>query len=139
VTQSYDLEGCASSLGYGGRLRAIGVASVSSDSLVLLGSQMPNSSALYFQVQATSCSCPGTTFGDGTRCAAGIVTRLGTTMNASGASGYPESGDPPVSVAGAIPPMGGARYYQVWYRNAASFCTSATFNLSNGYSVYWQP
>jgi hypothetical protein len=29
------------------------------------------------------------------------------------------------------------RMYQVWYRNAAAFCTSSTFNLSNGYRVVW--
>jgi hypothetical protein len=27
----------------------------------------------------------------------------------------------------------------VWYRNAASFCTVDTFNLSNGVSVTWVP
>ena len=31
------------------------------------------------------------------------------------------------------------RYYQVWYRNAAAFCTPSTFNTSNGYAVTWQP
>jgi len=32
------------------------------------------------------------------------------------------------------------RIYQVWYRNAApAFCTSATFNLSNGWQVHWLP
>jgi hypothetical protein len=30
------------------------------------------------------------------------------------------------------------RYYQVWYRNSAPFCTTATFNLTNGYSIVWQ-
>jgi hypothetical protein len=27
--------------------------------------------------------------------------------------------------------------YQVWYRNAASFCTPSTFNLSNGIEIAW--
>jgi len=31
------------------------------------------------------------------------------------------------------------RIYQVWYRNAASFCTSATFNFSNGVAAFWAP
>jgi hypothetical protein len=33
----------------------------------------------------------------------------------------------------------GVRTYQVWYRNAASFCTSSTFNLTNGLSIQWEP
>ena len=31
------------------------------------------------------------------------------------------------------------RYYQVLYRNAAVFCTSATTNISNGIDVLWLP
>ena len=35
-------------------------------------------------------------------------------------------------------PSGGAtRSYQGWYRNAAAYCTSATFNLSNGLRIDW--
>jgi hypothetical protein len=34
----------------------------------------------------------------------------------------------------------GLRMYQVWYRNAnPTFCSSATFNLSNGLEVNWIP
>jgi hypothetical protein len=31
----------------------------------------------------------------------------------------------------------GTRYYQTWYRNAAAFCTVATFNLTNGVQIDW--
>jgi hypothetical protein len=31
----------------------------------------------------------------------------------------------------------GTRSYQVWYRNAAAFCTPSTFNLTNGTSIVW--
>ena len=35
---------------------------------------------------------------------------------------------------------GATRFYQAWYRNAALFCiATATFNLSNGLAVTWQP
>jgi hypothetical protein len=27
--------------------------------------------------------------------------------------------------------------YQLWYRNAAAFCTPSTFNLTNGLDVTW--
>jgi len=33
----------------------------------------------------------------------------------------------------------GTRTYQVWYRNAAAFCTPSTFNLSNGWELIWAP
>ena len=32
----------------------------------------------------------------------------------------------------------GLRYYQTYYRNSASYCTAATFNLSSGQAVLWQ-
>ena len=44
--------------------------------------------------------------------------------------------DPSVSVKGLITAPG-TRTYQVWYRNAAAFCTASTFNLSNGVSIVW--
>jgi hypothetical protein len=31
----------------------------------------------------------------------------------------------------------GTRTYQVWYRNAAAFCTISTFNLTNGIELSW--
>jgi len=33
----------------------------------------------------------------------------------------------------------GQKHYECWYRNAASFCTSGTFNLTNAVSVLWSP
>jgi hypothetical protein len=44
-----------------------------------------------------------------------------------------------VSVRGAIPAASTQRHYQVWYRNAAAFCTPSTFNLSNGLTIHWLP
>jgi len=75
-------------------------------------------------------------FGDGMRCAAGAIIRLGTKTNVGGASQYPEAGDASISSRGQVFAPG-ARYYQVWYRNAAAFCTAATFNLTNGWSISW--
>jgi hypothetical protein len=125
--------GCANSVNAaGGNLSSSGTSSIASDTLVLLGSGMPNSSALYFQ---------GTTqislvFGDGIRCAGGSVVRLGTKANAGGGSQYPAVGDPTVSVRGLVTGPG-TRTYQVWYRNAAAFCSPSTFNLTNGLLVTW--
>ena len=131
-------EGCLSSLGLGGKLIASGTPSIGADTLVLSGSQMPNSSALYFQGTAQQAGGAGGVFGDGLRCAAGSVIRLGTKANAAGVSHYPVAGDPAISVRGLVTSPG-TRTYQVWYRNAAAFCVSSTFNLTNGLLVTWTP
>jgi len=105
----------------------------------LSGAGMPNSSALYFQGTLQQSGGAGAVFGDGLRCAAGSVIRLGTALNAAGASQYPSGGAAlPVSVKGAVP-AGATRTYQVWYRNAGAYCTPSTFNLSNGLQVAWAP
>jgi hypothetical protein len=128
--------GCLNSLGVPGTLGSAGLASVSADSLVLNGSAMPNSSALYFQGTQVLNGGAGVVFGDGLRCAAGTIVRLGTKTNSAGASAYPGPGDPAIHVRGACLP-GDLRRYQVWYRNAAAFCTLATYNLTNGLEVTW--
>ncbi len=140
-SQAGNEDGCLNSLGTGARLRHAGIARVTApyDNFTLLGTQMPNSSALYFQGTAQQNAGNGSPFGDGLRCAAGAVLRLGTKVNSAGASQYPMPGDLPVSIRGSLPSSGGTRYYQIWYRNAAAFCTAATFNLSNGLRVTWIP
>ncbi len=130
--------GCANSVNAaGGNLAASGAASISADTLSLNGSGMPNSSALYFQGTTQQSGGLGAAFGDGLRCAGGSVIRLGTKVNAAGASSYPTGGDLSISVRGAVPGAGSVRTYQCWYRNAAAFCTADTFNLTNGVSVTW--
>jgi hypothetical protein len=125
--------GCASSVNAnGGALAASGASTIANDTLVLHGSEMANSSCLYFQ-GTTQISAA---FGDGLRCAGGSVIRLGTKTNSAGASQYPTGSDLPVSVRGAVTSPG-TRNYQVWYRNAAAFCTPSTFNLTNGLSILW--
>jgi hypothetical protein len=57
--------------------------------------------------------------------------------NPAGVASYPQAGDAAISVSGGVPVGGGLRTYQAWYRNAAVFCTAATFNLSNGLAIQW--
>ena len=115
-----------------------GIPSLSADTVTLAGINMPNSSALYFQGTTQQLSGAGAVFGDGLRCAGGSVVRLGTRTNSAGASGYPNAGEPSVSVRGLITTPG-TRTYQVWYRNSAAFCTASTFNLTNGVEITWNP
>ncbi len=131
--------GCASSVNAAGaQLQAVGTPSLAVDTLVMSGTNMPNSSALYFQGTTQAGAGAGTAFGDGLRCAGGTVVRLKTKTNVAGESSYPGAGDPSVSVKGQITAPG-TRTYQVWYRNAAAFCTPSTFNLSNGLEITWTP
>lgn len=128
--------GCANSLTGGGVLAPVAYAFVSADSFALTVSDLPSSVPCLF-FQGTAASAPGTAFGDGLRCASGTIVRIGNKTTSGGVATYPEAGDLPVSVRGNIPVGGAQRYYQCWYRNAASFCTSATFNTTNGVSVRW--
>jgi len=134
-----DGRGCANSFPtFGALLSGTGLASVSADTVTITSSGMPTSSpVLFFQGTALQNGGLGTLFGDGLRCASGTVIRLGTKIASAGTASYPTGGDASVSVRGAIPPGGGVRYYQAWYRNPAAFCTASTFNLTNGLRVTW--
>jgi hypothetical protein len=130
--------GCANSGNpAGANLAAAGLASVAGDTVVLTGSGMPpGSPALYFQGTAKA-SVP---FGDGLLCLGGVITRLGVKFNnAVGSSTIPSGADPALSVMGGVPPAGGIRMYQAWYRDALVFCTPSTFNLTNAVAVVWTP
>lgn len=48
-------------------------------------------------------------------------------------------GDVAISLRGAVPAVGGTYFYQVFYRNAAGFCTPATYNWTNGFRITWVP
>jgi hypothetical protein len=130
--------GCLNSLGQGARLQATGLPSLSADTLQLSGANMPDSTALYFQGTAQQSGGVGVVFGDGLRCAAGTVVRLGTKLNVAGSSSYPTGSEAAVSVRGLVTAPG-SRAYQVWYRNAAAFCSASTFNLTNGWWLVWLP
>ncbi len=131
--------GCTNSFGVGARLVASGTASVAADSITLAAGPLPDSPCLFFQGSALVNFGAGTVFGDGLRCAGGTVIRLGVTLTSGGVAAYPGPGDVPVAQRGLVPAGGGVRYYQVWYRNAAGFCTAAPFNLTNGWAIDWQP
>jgi hypothetical protein len=131
-------EGCLNSLGLGAKIVGMGNATLSNDTVVLSGSNMPNSTCLYFQGTTQLGGGSGVGFGDGLRCVGGSVVRLGTKLNVAGASQYPTGTDPHVSVKGMVTAPG-TRTYQCWYRNAAAFCTPSTFNLTNGMLIAWGP
>ena len=132
--------GCGNSAQTSGALLAVtGSPSTTTDTFRLLASGMPiGATCLFFQgtVQTTTSA-----FGDGRRCVGGTVVRLIVKTAAAGSAQTPApgSGEPSISTAGLVPIGGGTRMYQTWYRDSAAFCTSATFNLTNGVLVDWAP
>ncbi|MBI5363899.1 MAG: hypothetical protein HZA53_12020 [Planctomycetes bacterium] len=126
--------GCRSSIVTGGRLRASGSQSIAAATLTLQGAQMPNANALYLAGTASANSV----LGDGIFCIGGTIVRLGTKLNAAGASQFPDVGQVPIATrVSAV--AGQTSYFTIWYRNSAAFCTPATFNDTNGWRVTWTP
>jgi hypothetical protein len=128
--------GCGNSITpAGGLLTVTGTPSTLDDSIVLHVSGLPATSNCTF-FQGTTAAAAAV-FGDGLRCAGGTLVRLRSTTASAGSADFPSAGDPHVSVQGLVPTSGGLRTYQVSYRNAAAFCTIATFNISNGVIINW--
>lgn len=130
--------GCANSLGTGGRLVLTGTPSVANDTLLLTGTGMPDGPALYFQGDVAIAGGAGVTFGDGLRCAGGTVVRLATRTNALGTSQVPSGGSSAISLLGGAA-SGHVRVFQVWYRDAATFCTPAVHDMTNAVRITWRP
>ncbi len=130
--------GCAwsaSGAGTGGaRLASTGAPGA--NDLVLAADSMPTGgTSLFFQ---GSPDPAGAVFGDGLRCAGSPTVRLRTRQNVAGAAQVPAPGEPPLSTLGGVAPGSGeVRAYQVWFRVAAPFCTSAPFNTTNALRVHW--
>ena len=131
--------GCANGqYASGAMLSASGSASVTGDTLVLVGQHTENNqSGLYFQ--ANNDLSPGNIWGDGLQCAGGQLKRLGVRF--SDATGYSDTSawTTPISVKAGNVTAGDTKYYQLWYRNPDNSPCSAEFNASNGYAITWAP
>jgi hypothetical protein len=130
-------EGCLHSGGIGARLVAYGNPSLANDTVELHYLRGPATSPVLL-FQGTTMIQAGSQFGDGLRCTAGTVVRLAQRTPCGGQLALPEAGEPRLSVLGLVTATG-PQHYQGWYRNAASFCTASTFNLTNGVRVVWAP
>jgi hypothetical protein len=129
--------GCANSANaQGGLLSASGVARVSFDTLAFNAEGLSGQVCLFYQGSVLAAPVASD---DGLSCVSSAVVRLGTKPVNGGASSYPQPGDASISVRGFVPAAGGTRFYQAFYRNAATFCTSATSNRTSGLAVAWLP
>ncbi|MBK7642573.1 MAG: PD40 domain-containing protein [Planctomycetes bacterium] len=141
-------QGCDNSSFTGGAiLAAQGYAYVSIDSLVFT-TLLEKPSALSILLQGSGVAVNGVAFGQGVRCAGGVLKRLYVKQAANGSITAPElgAGDATVSARCAqlgIPIQSGqAHIYQVYYRDSAVLggCPAAsTFNATQAGSVSWWP
>lgn len=133
--------GCVNATNRAATLDVIGTARLQVDTTTLLVADVPpGSSVMFLDGAALPVGGTGTVFGDGVRCL-GAPLRFLALRHAVGGSarfGF-EGGDPQLSVASAVPSGGDYRRYQAWYRDAGTFCTGATFNLTNAVEVLWLP
>jgi hypothetical protein len=127
------INGCGNSVdAFGAELSALGGASLSEDEMVIVAWRMPSSVSVLFQ----GTSSVESAFGDGKLCTGGSLLRIATRTNVNGACKYPILGEPRLALVGQVTTPG-SRYYQLWYRDDAVFCTGATFNLSNAIRIDW--
>jgi hypothetical protein len=133
--------GCDNVAGTGGVLLATsGAARVSNDTLKLDATDLPRARWIaFFQGTDTVDRGIGVPFSRGLACLGGDLIRIALKDTAQGALQYPSTGEEPVSAVGLIPPSGGTRYYQVWYRDNGSEVTFQAYNLSNALEVNWIP
>jgi hypothetical protein len=121
--------------GQGAQLTSSGVASTSADSLVLTCTEVTGP-GLFFQANGLIAPI---SFGDGQLCAAIGIIRMGVVFPTGSTASYPGGLLPaPISVAGGPINPTDTKHYQCWYRDVPVFCTTATYNTSNGVSVTWQ-
>jgi hypothetical protein len=136
--------GCENSAATGGaQLAGAGQPKLSTDTLVLTATgELPTAFSICLQGDV---EIAPVIFGDGQRCAAGVMKRLYVTSAIGGVLIVPGVGDPSVSARSAalgdpIAP-GAIRIYQTYYRDPSStFCPSppgGTFNASSALRVRW--
>jgi Tol biopolymer transport system component len=138
--------GCDNSSATGGAIvSASGVAYLSLDSLVFTtAGEPPNATSILLQGDAFAAN--GAVFGQGVRCASGVLLRLYTKHAVGGSVTAPELdlGDPSVSARSAelgdVIEAGQSRWYSVYYRdpNVVGACsTESTFNATQTGRVAW--
>jgi hypothetical protein len=116
----------------------VAAGSASADSVSLSVDLLPPNSFLIFTKANTPTAQPNV-FGDGLRCVTGSLVRLAAQNATAGAATFPGVSLQTLSQAGGTAPGSGiTAWYQVFYRDAdPSYCTSGTFNSTNGYVITW--
>ena len=130
--------GCLNSTGVGATLDGAGTTSVATDDMTLVAAGLPPnvSTLLYSGPNQTQVA-----FGDGLRCIASPTYRIVVqSANATGGCTYGPGILADLCTTYAQCLTAGTTFrYQVWYRNAANYCTASTFTLTNGVAVTYTP
>lgn len=116
-----------------------GIASVSTDTLVLGANEIPDSTTTFQQGDDAENGGAGDLLGNGLPCVDGDLIRLRAKLAGSSFARFPESGDPSVATRGNVPTASATRNDHVCYRNAASSFTPAAFSTTNAVRVSWVP
>jgi hypothetical protein len=131
----------------GANLSGSGVPSLAADTLTLtVVGHRPSTLAVVMQGNA---QVGPLLYGDGLRCVGGTLKRLfkltpatATVLTAPSSTSIPPS---PMTVsarsAALSDPLsaGSIRYYDVFYRDPAPYCTAETFNVTNAVRTVWSP
>ena len=131
--------GCTHGFGPGATLVAAGGPRVTSDSLRLSARGLPpNAPTLFFQYTESASPMP---FGGGLLCSGGeLTTRLFVAVaNEQGEACSGAGAMRSLAQLGHIPPAGGTRCYQAWFRDPMPLCNAATNNLTSGVRLTWVP
>jgi hypothetical protein len=132
--------GCANSFDARGALiQAGGTPSVSADTLTITASEVSPAFVTFFSSPVPGHQGGLAEFGDGVRCIASSITRIQGGWPVNGVTTIPLAGGAPVSTQMLVLAPGDRRCIQALYRDAPSFCTPATFNVSNGLMLTWRP
>ncbi len=131
--------GCQNSAGTGGA--GLSSTGTPSPDTVVFHVSGEISTVLTIFLQGNSLISATTRFGDGLRCAGGSLKRLYVKTALGGSADAPQAGDPSVTTRSAAlgDPIlpGSTRYYQTYYRDNASYCTTNNFSSSNGVRIVW--
>jgi hypothetical protein len=124
--------GCANSNAALGGARLYATGTTSPNTVLFRCTSVPNNTLCAFFQTVTDVPA-GFVFGDGVRCVNTPLIRFG--QQSSGQNGNPAN---TAEAAPIVTPYGFTRHYQCQYRNPApAFCSPATFNMSNAYSIAW--
>lgn len=130
--------GCLNSTGVGATLDGAGTTSISTDDMTMIAASMPGGTSTLFFAGPNQTQ---TAFGDGLRCVASPTYRIEIRIaDGTGSATYGPgiAGDLCTTYSQCMT-AGQTFNFQIWYRNAASYCTPSTFNLTNGLSVTYTP
>jgi hypothetical protein len=138
--------GCNNSSFTGGAvLHSSGASSLAADTVVFTSSgEKPTATSVVLQGSTSIGS--GVVFGQGVRCAGGVLKRLYLKTASGGSITAPQGADPVVSARSAALgdpiPAGSVRFYGVYYRDPivlGGCSASSTFNITQTQEITWGP